>query len=149
MPTRVGAARGAALAALLLAGACAHLHAPWRHPPPPAPAAVHELDVGGTDAAAVTQRWKRNTLLLDLSALPGSGSLTLRPVAGTTWPARLALRVRPGAFAELEVRGAQRLALPISTGGTAPIDLELPPGIYTAATPELAVSWGAGSAPAP
>lgn len=132
---------------LLLLGGCSHLH--WHRPPPPAPPAVHELEVSGAAGAAFTQRWRRNTLLLDMSAASGSGGVTLTPVAGTTWPVRIALRVRPGAFAVLEVRGAQRLALPISASGTAPIDLELPPGLYTRRTPQLEVSWGPGSAPAP
>jgi hypothetical protein len=131
---------------LLLLGGCSHLH--WHRPPPPPAPAVHELEVSGA-GAGFTQRWKRNTLLLDMRGAAGSGAVTLTPVAGTTWPVRIALRVRPGAFAELEVRGAQRLALPISASGSAPIDLELPPGLYDRHTPRLEVSWGPGSAPAP
>ena len=57
-------------------------------------------------------------------------------------PVRVALRVRPGAIDTLEVSGAQRLRLPITTAGAAPIDLELPPGVYTAKTPELTVRFG-------
>ena len=54
----------------------------------------------------------------------------------------------PGAIGVLEVRGAQRVILPISAGGK-PVDLELPPGVYTPTTPQLTVSWGAAVAPQP
>ena len=146
MPARAAAC---ALGMLLLVGGCSFLYWPWHKIVPPAPPPVHELDVVGPDGAAFTQRWKRNTLLLDMSAASGTGSVTLTPVAGSAWPVRIAVRVRPGAFAVLEVLGAQRLALPISPVGTAPVDLELPPGVYTPRTPQLALSWGPGSAPPP
>lgn len=144
-------ARAALLVALLALGACSHLpqwahwphwspHWPWQHAPPPPPQPVHELDVSG--AATPAQYWQRNTLLIDLSAASGSGSIVLTPPAGHSWPVRLAFRVRPGAFGELEVRGAAREVLPISAVGTRPMDLELPPGIYDPRTPQLTVSWG-------
>ena len=139
-------ARAAALAALLALGACGHLHWPRHRAPPPA-SPVHELDVSGT--AAPAQYWKRNTLLIDLSAASGEGHIVLAPAAGNPWPARLALRVRPGAFDALEVRGAARDVLPISAAGTSPVDLELTPGIYGASTPQITVSWGAAEAAQP
>jgi len=61
---------------------------------------------------------------------------------------RVALRVTPGAIGVLEVRGAQRVILPITAGGK-PVDLELPPGVYTPTTQQLTVSWGAALAPQP
>ncbi|MBV8496334.1 MAG: hypothetical protein JO361_06080 [Gammaproteobacteria bacterium] len=140
----------AALAALAVAG-CAHLpapHWPWRHGPQAQPPAVHELDIGGAAADTFPQSWKRNTLLIDLSAASGSGSITLKPIAGSAWPVRRAFRVRPGAFAQLEVRAAQRLTLPVAPAAGAPLDLELPPGVYTPATPQLSVSWGTAAVPA-
>jgi hypothetical protein len=142
-------ARAAALAALLAIAGCGHFHMPWHHAPPPAPVPVHEVDVSGSMGPA--QYWKRNTLLIDLSSASGTGSLVLTPAAGGTWPVRIAFRVRPGAFGALEVRGAERQVLPISASGTSPVDLELPPGIYTAGTPRIAVSWGpaAKAEPAP
>ena len=140
-------ARGAMLGALLLLGGCSHLHWPWHRSPPPAPPPVHELDVSGS--ATPAQYWKRNTLLIDLSAAAGSGSLVLKPASGTTWPVRLAFRVTPGAFGALEVRGAAREVLPIGAAGGKPVDLELPPGIYRADTPQISVSWGAAQAPPP
>jgi len=136
-----GLSCAAALSLALLGTGCAHMHLPWHHPPPPPPAPVHELDVTG--AGTYPQYWKRNTLLLDLSSASGSGSVTLKPVAGTSWPVRIAVRVRPGAFPVLEVRGDQRLNLPISSSGAAPVDLEFTPGVYTAKTPRIVVSWGA------
>jgi hypothetical protein len=142
--------RGTALAlALLLSGGCSHLNWPWHRAPPRAPVAVHEVDLEGPAAQGFPQYWKRNTLLIDLSAAAGTGTLTLKPVAGSTWPIRVAFRVRPGAIAALEVRGDQRVSLPISAAAGAAVDLELPPGVYTPKTPELTVSWGQGAALAP
>jgi hypothetical protein len=89
-----------------------------------------------------------NTLLLDMSAASGSGSVILKPVEGTTWPVRVAVRVTPGAFPVLEVRGEERLSLPISASGGPPIDLEFAPEVYTAKTPQLVVSWGTTANPA-
>lgn len=152
MGSRSGRARlcAAALVLCVAAAGCGHLsapHWPWHQRSAPAPAAVHELDITGAAADAFPQSWARNTLLIDLSAASGSGSITLKPVAGSDWPVRLAFRVRPGAFAVLEVRAAQRLILPVAATGGAPVDLELVPGVYSAATPEMAVSWGAAPAP--
>jgi hypothetical protein len=127
--------------ALLLA-ACSSLHWPWHHAPPAPPAPVHELDITGAAADAYPQYWKRNTLLVDLSAASGTGTLTLKPVSGTSWPVRLAFRVTPGSIGTLRVHGAERTVLPITPGGGQPIDLELTPGIYTSATDHLTVSWG-------
>lgn len=140
-PGTGSAARVAAAALLLLSAAgCSHLHWPWHHAPPAAPAPVHELDIDGPGTFA--QYWKRNTLVVDLSGVRGSGSIVLKPVAGTTWPVRIALRVLPGSFGVLEVRGAQRVVLPITATGTQPVDLELAPGIYTPASPQMTVTWG-------
>jgi hypothetical protein len=130
----------AALAAGLLA-ACSHLHWPWNHGPPPPPVPVHEVDLAGAGLEGAPQYWKRNTLLIDLSGASGSGTLTVKPVAGTTWPVRLAFRVSP-AMGVLEVEGAQRLRLPISQSAGPPLDLELPPGIYSAKTEALTVRFG-------
>ena len=130
----------------LLAG-CSHLHGwhlPWHHPPPPPPAPVHELTITANplDAAALRQFWKRNTLVVDLSAASGSGSLTLKPSAGSAWPVRLALRVTPGSVGVVEVRGEQRLTLAITPAGGGPLDLELAPRLYNSKTPQLTVSYG-------
>jgi hypothetical protein len=137
----------AALGALLALGACSHVRSWWQHAPPPPAAAVHELDITG--AATPAQYWKRNTLLVDLSAVSGAGQIVLKPAAGNPWPVRLALRVRPGAFGALEVRGAAREVLPIGSADASPVDLELTPGIYAASTPQITVSWGAAAAAEP
>ena len=133
----------------LSAAGCSHLHWPWHHQPPPPPTPVHELDITSAGATATyPQYWKRNTLVVDLSAAGGSGSITLKPAAGTTWPVRLALRVTPGAIGMLDVQAAQRLRLPVTPGGGKPIDLELDPGVYTPTTPQLTVSWEPLASPA-
>ena len=146
--------RAAVLLALWVVGGCSHLpamHWPWHHhtsaPAPP----VHELDIaaaGGTPAE-FPQYWKRNTLVVDLSSVSGSGSITLTPVAGTAWPVRLALRVTPGSVGQLEVRADQRLSLPITPAAGTPVELELAPRLYTSRTRQMSVTWGAGSPPAP
>ena len=105
--------------ALVLVTGCAHLHWPGHHAPPPPPAPVHELDMSGAGEAGFPQYWKRNTLLVDLRGASGSGSAVMKPIAGTTWPVRLGFRVTPGAFGTLEVRGEQRVLLPISASGAA------------------------------
>jgi hypothetical protein len=140
-----------ALFTALAAAGCGHLspHWPWHHQPAPPAAPVHELDIsrapdGAPAADAYPQLWKRNTLVVDLSAASGSGSITLKPPAGTTWPVRLALRIMPGSIGELDVRGAQRLILPVTPSGGKPVDLELAPGVYTSSTLQLTVSWGSG-----
>jgi hypothetical protein len=132
-------ARAAVLGTLAMATACSHW--PWQHQPPPPPPEVHELDVSGASAGHFPQYWKRNALLLDLSGASGSGSIVLKPATDAGWPVRLALRVTPGAVGALEVRGEERVDLPI-TPGPKPVDLELTPGLYSAHTHELTVSWG-------
>ena len=102
---------------------------------------MHELDIAGATAGSFPQYWKRNTLLVDLSAAGGSGSITLKPTEGGSWPVRVAFRVTPGSIGVLDVRGAQHESLPITPSGK-PVDLELSPGIYTPTTPEMSVSWG-------
>lgn len=138
-----------ALFIALAAAGCGHFspHWPWHHQPAPPAAPVHELDIsrvsdGAPAADAFPQLWKRNTLVVDLSAVSGSGSITLKPPAGTTWPVRLALRITPGSIGELDVRGAQRLILPVAPSGGKPVDLELAPAVYTSSTPQLTVTWG-------
>ena len=141
------AARASVLALLLLAAGCSHLHWPWHKTPPPPPPVVHELDVSGAGGANYPQTWKRNTLLLDLTSASGSGGITVKPIEGTTWPVRVAFRVTPGSFAVLTVHGEERVSLPISATGSSPIDLELPPGVYTTKTAQLEVSWGPAAVP--
>ena len=133
---------------VLALAACGCSHWPWHKQPAPAPKSVHYLEVSGSGAAAVRgQYWKRNTLLIDLTGASGSGSITLRPPADG-WPVRLALRVTPGSIGELDVRGAERMVVPVVAGGVKPVDLELAATTYTAKTPEIAVAWGPAPVPA-
>jgi len=163
-------ARVVAVAVLLSAGGCSHLpamhwpsmHWPWHQPPPPPAPPVHELDIsagagagasvgsGGSGAAsAYPQYWNRNTLVVDLAAASGSGSITLKPAAGSAWPVRLAFRVTPGSVGLLSVRADQRLVIPITPAAGKPIELELAPRMYTSKTPQMLVSWGPNSPPVP
>jgi hypothetical protein len=149
------ARRTAALFALsaLLAG-CSHLHVPhpqlhaarlwpFHHRAKPSPEAVNELVAEVPDGAAavsVNQYWDRNTLLVDLSAATGEGSMRLRPAAGTSWPVRLEFRVRSGSVGRLEVEGAQRVSYIVPAAG-GPVVLKLDPGVYTLRTAALTVAW--------
>jgi hypothetical protein len=141
-----------AVSAMLFAG-CASVS--WPKPrwpfsarPAPAPQVVDELmfeSSGEAPVSAFPQYFRRNTLIVDMTAAGTSGAVTLRPRTQFGWPARVAFRVRPGAFAALEVRGEQRLVLPVVAGGRrAALDLELPPGFVPARGDRaIEVRWGA------
>ncbi|HTV79642.1 MAG TPA: hypothetical protein VMF03_15405 [Steroidobacteraceae bacterium] len=143
-----------AVAALLAAGllglaGCASIsaHLPWRHKTPPAPEVATALTVASPDGAAIAwpQFWQRNDVVLDMTAVSGTGSAVVSPRAGLAWPMRVALRVAPGTVGSVEVRGAQRWVVPVPAAG-APVELELPPGVYRATTQQLTVSWGPATA---
>jgi len=151
---RRGVAPWGWLAAGVLAGlaGCSHLprlHWPW-HKTPQAPQPVQELVLApeaGTASAGFPQYWKRNTLVLDLKDATGSGGVTARPRPQTTWPVRIALRVTPGTLGMVEVRADQRVVLPISAVAGAPVDLELPAGVYGAKTERMIIRWGPTATP--
>jgi hypothetical protein len=92
--------------------------------------------------AAVPQSWQRNTLLVDLTHLPGNGSATLTPPPNTGWPVRLAFRVQPGSIASLTVEGAQRVQFTLPARGAA-MTLQLDPGVYVVKTASLTLQWSA------
>ena len=146
----LGALRMAMLVGLLaFVAGCGHM--PWHRKPPPPPQPVNELTISGEGAgapASVLQYWKRNTLVVDLQGLSGTGSLVMKPREGTTWPVRVAFRVMPGQFGILTVRGEQRMLIPITAQGSKPVDLELSPYVYTTKTPQLEVKWEPATPPA-
>ena len=94
------------------------------------------------------QVWQRNAVVLDLAGLSGAGSAVVMPRAGLAWPVRLALRVTPGSIGAIDLRGAQRVVLTVPAAGAGTVDLELPPGIYVAATKRMTLNWGPASVPA-
>jgi hypothetical protein len=135
---------------LLTLTACGHM--PWSKKPAALPDPVHELAITGADGAPATafpQYWKRNTLVLDLQAASGAGSVTVKPGESAKWPVRIALRVRPGSVGLLEVQADQRMILPVSREGDKPIDLELVPGVYTPKSPQMIVRWEPAREPSP
>src|SRR2546421_3810595 len=147
------AGRAGAAALVLLAAGCGHLpavHWPWLERRAPAAAPVHELDISAAAGAPDSWRqyWRRNTLVVDLTAASGSGSITLKSASGAAWPVRLALRVTPGAIGVLEVRADQRLILPSTPAGK-PADLELTPRLYTSGTKQMSGTWRPVRPPAP
>jgi hypothetical protein len=109
------------------------------------PTLVNEVVLAGEggQAPTATQYWKRNTLVIDLQSLSGTGQMTVKPRDGTAWPIRMALRTRPGSFGEVEVRGTQRAILPVPEAGTRAVDFELAPSLLRNDTPQLTIIWRA------
>jgi hypothetical protein len=119
---------------------------PFHKKAKPVPEAVNELNLVNADgsAASFPQYWKRNTLVIDLSGVSGAaGGFAARLPDETTWPVRVAVRVRPGSVGQIEIQGEERSVLPVTNEGTAPIDLELAPSVYTPKTAAIYISWGA------
>src|SRR5665213_3594087 len=125
-------------------------HLPWGHKGPPVPEVSTALTVASPDGAPLSwpQVWQRNDVVLDMGGVAASGSAVVMPRAGLAWPVRVALRVTPGMIGAIEVRGAQRLVVPVPARGGGSIDLELPSGVYVPATKQITLSWGPAGVPA-
>jgi hypothetical protein len=130
--------------ALVAAGCSTPRIWPFYKKPPPVPEIVHEVDLLNADGtpASYPQFWKRNTLLIDLSGVSGTGSVAARLPAETTWPVRVAVRVRPGSVEQLEVLGEQRNVMTVAREGTLPIELEFPASVYRPTTGAIYINWG-------
>lgn len=117
---------------------------PFYKKPKPAPEAVHELNLLNADGstASFPQYWKRNALVIDLSGVGGTGSFAARLPEETTWPVRMAVRVRPGSVGQIEIQGEERTVLPVSNEGVSNVDLEILPSVYTPGTAAIYISWG-------
>ncbi len=117
---------------------------PFYKKPKPVPEAVNELNLVNADgsAASFPQYWKRNTLVIDLSGVSGAGGFAARLPEETTWPVRLAVRVRPGSVGQVEIQGEERSVLPVSNEGASNIDLQIVPSVYTPKTAAIYISWG-------
>ena len=78
--------------------------------PAPVPEAVNELNLVNADGtpANFPQYWKRNTLVIDLSAIGAAGNFAARLPEGTTWPVRVGVRVRPGSVGPIEILAGRR-----------------------------------------
>ena len=132
-------------------GACSTIHNmhmphvwPFYKKPKAGPQAVHELNLVNADGseAGFPQYWKRNTLIIDLSGVSGSGNVAARLPDQTTWPVRVAVRVRPGSVQEIEVLGEERNVLAVTPDGVDPIDLQLASSVYRPTTAAIYISWG-------
>jgi hypothetical protein len=152
--TKPGAAIAAAsllLAAALGLAGCASVsaHLPWRHKAPPPAEASTALTVATPDGTALSwpQVWERNDVVLDMSGVAAAGAAVVMPRSGLAWPVRVALRVAPGSIGAIDVRGAQRLVVPVPATGAGPVSIELPPGVYVAATKQITLNWGPQSVP--
>jgi hypothetical protein len=119
---------------------------PFHKKAKPVPEAVNELNLVNADGtpASFPQYWKRNTLVIDLSggAMGASGGFAAKLPEETTWPVRVAVRVRPGSVGQIEIQGEERTILPVSNEGTQTVDLLLAPSVYTAKTAAIYISWG-------
>lgn len=133
-----------ALASLVLTACSTPKIWPFYRKPKPAPEAVQELELVNADGtpASFPQYWKRNALVIDLSGASGSGSVTARLPAESSWPVRVAVRVRPGSVQQVEVLGEERSVLPVASEGSWPIDLELAPSVFRRGTAALYIHWG-------
>jgi hypothetical protein len=123
-------------------------HLPWGHKAAPVPQPIRELEVAvsaDTAPPVVLQFWERNTLVVDLQDAASVGKISLSRREGKAWPARIAFRMSPTRFEVLEVKGAQRVVLPVANGGTTPVTVEIPVKTYDKTTAALVVSWGVRS----
>ena len=95
---------------------------PFYKKPKPAPEAVNELNLVNADGspASFPQYWKRNTLVIDLSGVGGAGNVAARLPEETTWPVRVAVRVRPGSVGRSRSRAKSATCCPSATEGTRP-----------------------------
>ena len=139
------------LAGALMLSGCATVKSVWPfgHRAEAAPQPVSELELqlpAEGVAPVVLQFWERNTLVIDLQNVASAGRVVLARRVGNTWPARIAFRMAPNRFELLEVRGAQRVLLPVAAAAGEAVNVELPPGAYAGSTAALAVSWGAKGA---
>ncbi len=117
---------------------------PFGKKPKPGPEVVSEVELVNADGtpASYPQYWKRNTLVIDLSGVSGTGTVAARLREQATWPVRVAVRVRPGSVQQIEVRGEERNVLPVTTEGVKPIDLEFVPSLFRPNTAAIYISWG-------
>jgi hypothetical protein len=128
---------------------------PFKAKPTPVPEVVDELvfeaPAPDVPVSAFPQYFRRNTLIIDMTAATGQGVVLMKPKTQFGWPARVAFRVKPGNFEALEVRGEQRLLLPVIASAQRPtLDLELPPNFLKARSDAgISVRWGLANPPPP
>ncbi len=149
-PARLRLVAVLAAVALVACGTTPRSLWPFGAKPAPAPLVadeiVFEAAAEGLAAPVLPQVWKRNTLIIDMQGLSGSGAVRMRAKAEEGWPFRIALRVRPGSFERVEFRADQRAVLAVDPAGTGPLDLELAPGVHSARTAVITLAWGPASA---
>lgn len=138
------------VACCLALTACGSLHMPklkvwpFYKKPKPVPEVVNELVLVNADGsgASYPQYWSRNTLVIDLSGVSSEGRVAARLPEETTWPVRVAVRVRPGSVGQLEVQAEERNILAVSSDGAKPVDIELSSSLYTPTTAAIYIAWG-------
>ena len=148
MKFRLASGLSLIVACSLVLPACSSVKMPHVWPfykkPKPAPEAVIELNLVNADGstASFPQYWKRNTLVIDLSGVGGSRYLRSPPSRRNHLAGTAGRRVRPGSVGQIEIQGEERSVLPVTNEGTANIDLEVVPSVYTPKTAAIYISWG-------
>lgn len=122
------------------------LHWPWASKPAAAEPLANQIAWEAVEGATVVefpQRWARNTLVIDMTGVAASGSTRMRAKASMGWPVRMALRVRPGSVASIEIVADERVVLPVAAGSGPSTDLLLAPSVYSARTAMITLTWAA------
>ncbi len=124
------------------------LHWPWAKKPAPVEPQANQVAWEAVEGGAVVefpQTWARNTLVINMTSASGSGSVRMHAKASVGWPMRVALRVRPGSIASVEVQADQRVVMPVVAGSGTTVDLLLAPSVYSAKTETITLTWSATS----
>jgi hypothetical protein len=119
-------------------------HWPWSAKAAPVAPLANQIAweaVDGAPAVEFPQTWLRNTLVIDMTAASGSGSVRMHAKASMGWPLRMVLRVKPGSLASIEIQAEQRLVIPVVASAAATTDLPIAPSAYNAKTATITLSW--------
>lgn len=140
----------AGLAVLLLGASVSNAFTWWpfkkKAALPPQEVQVLGLQTPAGSTPLLKQFWERNVLVIDMQAAGPSGATLLTAPTEGRWPARISFRAAVGQFAVLEVRGLQRVVLPLRSDGPGPVTLALDHTVWTQQTPQLELIWGAATA---
>lgn len=140
----------AGLVALIFGAASSNAFTLWpfkkKPAPPPQQVQVLGLQSPSGSTPPLKQFWERNVLVIDMQSAGASGAVFLSAPTEGRWPVRISFRAAVGQFAVLEVRGLQRVILPLRSAGPGPVTVALDHTAWTQQTPQLELIWGATAA---
>ena len=112
--------------------------------PAPVPEAVNELNLVNADGtpANFPQYWKRNTLVIDLSAIGAAGNFAARFRKAPPGRCASAFGCAPAASGKSRSWARSAMSCRWPPKGLLPIDLEFAPSVYTPRTAAIYISWG-------